>query len=97
MAWVGLLHVATSLGHSRAVFSVAFHPDGKIVASASLDGTIRLWEVATGAEYAVLHGHADAVRGILFTAHGRRLVSCSLDGTVKVWETPDYRDRPKEK
>ena len=52
---------ATLKGHTDAVHSVAFSPDGKTLASGSEDKTIKLWDVATGKEQATLKGHKDAV------------------------------------
>jgi WD40 repeat protein len=55
------------------------------LASASLDGTVRLWEVATGEERCVLLGHDGEVEQVQFTPDGQTLVSSGQDGTVRVW------------
>jgi WD40 repeat protein len=49
-------------GHSSSVFSVAFSPDGKTLASASGDKTIKLWNLQTQKEIATLTGHSNLVR-----------------------------------
>ena len=56
-----LLHTLT---HPNAAYGVAFSPDGRRVASASLDNTIKLWDAATGKELAHLKGHGDGVCGV---------------------------------
>jgi hypothetical protein len=68
------------------VTSVCFNPDGRRLASASEDKTVRLWDVATGREAATLRGHADAVYSVCFSPDGGRLASASGDGTVRLWE-----------
>ncbi|KAF1960403.1 hypothetical protein CC80DRAFT_360666, partial [Byssothecium circinans] len=58
---------STLEGHSREVRAVAFSPDGRLVASASDDNTVRLWEAATGAHHSTLKGHSDYVSAVAFS------------------------------
>lgn len=74
-------------GHSDGVHSVAFSPDGRMLASASIDGSIKLWDVAGGTELTTLRGHTNGVYGVAFSPDGRTLASVSIDGTVKLWQT----------
>ena len=67
--------VATLQGHTRAVTGVAFSPDGAILASSSVDTTVRLWNVATGESLATLHGHPDQVNTVAFSPDGAFLAS----------------------
>ena len=73
-------------GHAGDVTSVAFSPDGKAIASGSLDHTIRFWEATSGKEVAVLRGHGGEVTSVAFSANGRRLASAGWDRVVKVWD-----------
>jgi WD40 repeat protein len=73
--------------------SVAFSPDGKRLASASEDETVKVWDATTGQETLTLKGHNDAVWSVAFSPDGKRLASASGSpfapnppGEVKVWD-----------
>jgi RNA polymerase sigma factor (sigma-70 family) len=72
-------------GHSSQVWSVAYSPDGKTLASGSNDNTIKLWDIAMGKERASLKGHTGTVYSVAFSPDGKTLASASAD-TVKLWE-----------
>jgi WD40 repeat protein/serine/threonine protein kinase len=76
----------TLKGHRGQVWSVAFGPEGKRLASAGDDCKIRMWDLATGQEISVFDGHAQPVVSVAFSPNGKRLASGSSDGTVKLWD-----------
>jgi WD40 repeat protein/Flp pilus assembly protein TadD len=65
--------------------AVGYSPDGRRLASASLDRTVKVWDAATGTELYTLRGHTAAVVAVAFSEDGRNLVSAAADHTVKEW------------
>jgi WD40 repeat protein len=82
----------TCKGHTDWIESLAFSPDGKTLASASRDATIKLWDVATGRNTATLKGHSDAVSSVAFSPDGKTLASGSWDKAIKLWDVATGRN-----
>jgi len=76
-------------GHSSSVGSALFSPDGKLVVTASLDQTARIWDAATGTELRCLEGHGDFVSSAVFSPDGRLVATASDmldDKTARIWD-----------
>ncbi|KAI8749127.1 notchless protein 1 [Biomphalaria glabrata] len=81
--------VARMTGHQKPVNEVKFSPDTRLIASASFDKFVKLWDGFTGAFVATLRGHVNMVYQVSWSADSRLLVSGSKDSTLKVWKVQD--------
>ncbi len=71
-------------GHQDSVYSVSFSPDKQLIATASRDGTVKLWTLQ-GQQQAIIQGHQGAVYALAFSPDGQYLATASQDGTAKLW------------
>ncbi|KAJ1675271.1 hypothetical protein EV182_001590 [Spiromyces aspiralis] len=78
--------LARLVGHQKLVNHVSFSPDGRLIASASFDNSVKLWDGHTGKFIASLRGHVAAVYQLCWSPDSRMLVSGSRDSTLKLWD-----------
>jgi WD40 repeat protein len=77
--------IHTLTGHSSDVTSLAFSPDGRRLATASFDRTVKVWDMQTGQEVFTLIGHTAGVAAVAFSPDGNQIVSGGIDNSARVW------------
>jgi eukaryotic-like serine/threonine-protein kinase len=81
-------------GHTLSVLALDVSPDGKLLATASDDRSVRLWDLSSGAPSFVLHGHSDEVTEVKFSPDGKRVASSggNSDQTVRLWDVASGKE-----
>jgi WD40 repeat protein len=84
------------------VNSAVWSPDGQLIASASSDGTAKVWDASTGHTLLTFYGHGNEVNSAAWSPDSKLIASASSDGTVQVWEMrlwygADLEDAPLDK
>ena len=80
--------IGTLDGHTDPVYAVTWSPDGKTLATAGFDNTVRLWDAGTRKEIKKYEGHSKLVLAVAIAPNGKEILSGSLDNTAKVWDYP---------
>jgi WD40 repeat protein len=87
--WQAVFISRTLEGHTSGAISVSFSPDGSLIASGSLDKTIKIWRVSDGSLVRTLTGHTNRVESVTFSPDGSLIASGSDDNTIKIWRVSD--------
>jgi WD40 repeat protein/serine/threonine protein kinase len=80
------------LQHDIDVWTVAFSPDGKLLATGDDAGLLTLWDTATGQQLTMLRGHEEFIWNVAFSPDGKMLATASGDRTVKLWDTATWQE-----
>ncbi len=83
--------IFVQLGHQGVVSAAAFSPDGKYLATASTDQTVKLWDVATGSEIRTFPGPSAEINAVAVASGGRLVVSGDKKGVIKLWDATNGR------
>ncbi|CAH01450.1 snoRNA-binding rRNA-processing protein PWP2 [Kluyveromyces lactis] len=90
--WQSESYILKQQGHFDTLNGLCYSPDGSKIVTASHEGKIKIWDVASGFCLATFDEHAGGVSAVEFAKKGQVLFSASLDGTVKAWDLIRYRN-----
>jgi len=79
--------IDTLKGHQYPVWCTAFSPDGKFLASSSIDQTVKIWDLDSSKVIMSLEGHTNTVSAVVYSTDGSLIISASMNGEIKVWES----------
>lgn len=85
--------IARLTGHQKLINHVCFSPNGQLIASASFDNSVKLWNGRNGKFIATLRGHVSSVYRVAWSADSRLLISASKDSTLKLWDLRTFKIR----
>jgi WD40 repeat protein/serine/threonine protein kinase len=89
--WAGAERVFA--GHGGMIWDADFSPDSSLLVTASMDSTLRIWDIARGETTQVLRGHSAGIRSAAFSTDGKLVASAGMDGTLRVWEAKTGHER----
>ena len=75
--------------HASTITAIAWSPDGKRIASGSMDNTVRVWDTADGKNAYIYRGHSSWIGDVVWSPDGKRIASASADNTVQIWDAFD--------
>ena len=87
------LELRTIQGHTAPIYRVISSPNGRAIATAGIDKTVRIWERATGQLLHTLTGHTGPVLSVAFSSDGRLLASAGVDKVIKIWDADSGQER----
>jgi len=79
--------------YSAGIASLAFSPEGKLLASGGHDNIIKLWDLKRQVEVATLRGHSASVSALAFSPDGKTLISGDWNETIKLWDVPSMKEK----
>ncbi len=85
LAFLTGFHYLSYTGHTGAVYTVTWSPDGVFIASAGNERAVHVWNSTTGELSVVYKGHSDIIRAVQWSPDGRYLASSSNDHTIRIW------------